>query len=511
MIRNSGMIMRVYFVGIKGVGMAGLAIMVKEAGFEVRGSDVKEEFITDEVLLKHKMGIDNGFDPELLKKFVKNKPEEVLVVTTAAHEGLDNPQCVKARELGVQILTHGQAVGFFMEGNLFSRKFIGISVLGCHGKTTITAMAALSLSNAGLDPSWAVGTSEIFPEGDAGHFGRGDYFIVEADEFISDANKDKTVKFLYQHPEFAIINNIDFDHPDVFKDLNEVKATFLKFCLEKIKQKGVLIVNGDDQNTKFIIHNPEFRTRRNDLKIISYGEEEDNDIRIENFKEIGWGSEFEVTNKGESLGIFKLFVPGYYNAKNALSVIVLMKEVGIELDIIKSSISKFQGTKRRQEKIGETQGGSLVIDDYAHHPDEIVKTIAAVKKAYPDKKIICLFQPHTLGRTVALEKQFANAFSGVEEVLFLPIFTSKREGEVNYEQLYSSIKKIMQDSGLKNYFPKDSRTHDEIDDPPYLYKKNRKAVIKYLQDKFDSPGFVILTLGAGDLYRIAYNLLNKHA
>lgn len=510
MVREPERIKRIYFVGIKGVGMASLAEISKEAGFEVTGSDISEEFLTDTILLKHNIKIDIGFETSKLKEFVDGKPEEALVITTAAHEGLQNSQCIYAKAQGIQVLTHGQAVGYFMAGELFKRDFKGISVLGCHGKTTVTGMVATALFKAGLNPSYTIGTSEIFPLGDAGHLGKGEYFVAEADEFISDVNKDKTIKFLYQNPEYAIINNIDYDHPDVYKNLDEVKNTFEKFCLENIKENGTLIINGDDPNTKFIIHNSKFKDQRGDIKTITYGEESSNDYQIFKFKEKGWGSEFEVISYGKNLGIFKLSVPGYHNAKNSLSVVALMNEIGIELNLIKKSLAYFQGTKRRQEKVGETLNGAIVIDDYAHHPDEIIKTIEAVKRAFSDKKVVCLFQPHTLGRTQSLREEFAGAFTGVEEVIFLPIFTSKRENEVNYEQLYDSIKKTIQSSGLEVYFPEDTRSKGEMSESPYFYKKNREAVVKYILNKYNSNEFVVLTLGAGDLYRITYDLVEKY-
>lgn len=502
-------IKRIYFVGIKGVGMCALSIIAKEAGFIVSGSDVAEEFITDSVLLKNGIKVATGFNTGDLASFAGERHDEVLVVTTAAHGGLSNPQSLFAKTNNIQILTHGQAVGAFMEGNLFGRKLDGVSVLGCHGKTTITAMTAVAFLHARLDPSYAVGTSELFPSTNPGHYGQGNLFIAEADEFISDVEKDRTVKFLYQFPKYAIINNIDFDHPDVYKDLSDVKKTFQTFCLNNIQTNGVLVCNGDDENVLAI--NQELSTRRRDLQVITYGEGNANDIRIQGFKEAGWGSEFEVISKGASLGLFKLSVPGYYNAKNILSVIALMQSLEIGLETIREAVAVFQGTKRRQEKVGESKNGAIVLDDYAHHPDEIDKTLTAIKKAFPNRKIICLFQPHTLSRTQALWQEFAKSFNGADEVLFLPIFTSKREGETGYTQLYDSIKKSMNESGTKVEFLADERSQDELQEPPYFHEKNRSSVVEYISSHFDSPEFVVLTLGAGDLYKIAYDLVLKNA
>lgn len=497
-------IKRIYFVGIKGVGMTGLAIIAKEAGFLVRGSDVTEEFLTDSVLLKKDIPVDQNFNEHDLETFIDGKNDETLIITTAAHDGLSNPQCVYASSQNIQILTHGQAVGYFMEGSLFNRIFKGVSVLGCHGKTTVTAMISIALKSAGMDPTYTVGTSEIFPDGLAGHLGTSGYFVAEADEFVSDAKTDRTVKFLYQHPETAVINNIDFDHPDVYKDLGEVISTFQKFCLENVKENGTLLMNGDDTNVIDI--KAQVEAKRPDIKVVTYGENKENSLVISNFKEIGWGSEFEVTFENKSLGVFTLSVPGYYNAKNSLAVVALFLSLGIDTETTKKAVAAFKGTKRRQEIIGEMEGGALVVDDYAHHPEEIEKTLGAVKKAYQTRKIVAVFQPHTLSRTVSLQNEFALCFKAADEVVFLPIFTSKREGEVDYSDLYSSIESKMKENTTKVTFLKDSRLKDQLSFSPYFFSENRKAVVKYIRTQYGSAEYVIVILGAGDVYKIAYDL-----
>lgn len=508
-LKSPELIKKIYFVGIKGVGMASLAEIAVAAGFTVSGSDVLEEFITDNILAAKNIKIDVGFEVADLEKFIQEKPLETLVITTAAHGGLSNPQSQYALQNNVQVLTHGQAVGYFMSGELFKRSFAGMSILGCHGKTTVTAMMAVALSTLGFDPSYSIGTSEVFPNVSAGHFGTGDYFVAEADEFISDIKQDRTVKFLYQYPEYAVINNIDFDHPDVYQNLDAVIETFIKFAKENIKPNGSLFINGDDPNSQFIIQNSEFRIQRKDVSVITYGENGSNDYQMSNFKEKGWGSEFEVVKGGSILGTFTLSVPGFHNAKNMLSVIAFLDTIKVSGDKIQEAARAFRGTKRRQEKLGETQNGAIVIDDYAHHPDEIDKTLSAVSLAFPGKKIICLFQPHTLSRTVSLQKEFAKAFSHADHVLFLPIFTSKREGETNYDQLYDTIKKTMQEQGTDVTFLEDIRNSSELDAPPYFLPKNRANVLEYVKLRYDSSDFVLVFLGAGDLYRIAYDLVKN--
>ncbi len=502
---NSQNIKKIYFVGIKGVGMVGLALIAKQAGFSVVGSDVSEEFLTDSVLQKFGIHIDNGFDESYLDVFSQGNFGDMLVITTAAHNGLSNPQCVYAARRNVSILTHGQAVGYFMKGDLFQRKFDGISVLGCHGKTTISAFASYALAHVSLDPTYTVGTSEIFPAMYAGHFGNGDYFVAEADEFVSDVKIDNTVKFLYQFPKIAIVNNIDFDHPDVYKDLSEVIRTFKKFCLENILENGVLIANGDDKNVLEILSL--IHTERKDVEVITYGEGEACIFTIKNFKEEGLGSVFEVYKKGELFGEFKLSIPGFYNAKNVLSVISLLDYLGISSGEIIEAIKDFKGTKRRQEEVGTTKSGMIVLDDYAHHPDEIEKTLMAIKRAFPNKKIIAMFQPHTITRTESLKNEFVNAFSSADEVIFLPIFTSKREGELDYSQLYKHIEDGFRKLGVSAVFLPDRRT--ETENSPYFSSQDRQPVIEYIQSHFGSEEYVLVTLGAGDIYKLSYDLVEK--
>ena len=236
---------KIYFIGIKGVGMAGLAIMAKQAGFIVEGSDVKEEFITDKILKDEGIHIRIGFKKENPEDFYGLNPADSLFIATGAHDGFENPEAVWARSQNIKIISHGEAVGLFMSGKLFDRSDIeGISVSGTHGKTTISGMLSFLLQKLGADPSYTVGTSEITPLGAAGHYGSGKYFVAEADEYMA-GKLDPTPKFLYQKPRYLIINNIDFDHPDFYRDIDAVKHAFEEF-VSNLEEGATLIVNGDD-------------------------------------------------------------------------------------------------------------------------------------------------------------------------------------------------------------------------------------------------------------------------
>lgn len=473
-------------MGIKGVGMATLAVIAKQAGFIVAGSDVEEEFITDKILNDARIDIRIGFKKENPEDFFGTSPKnECLFIATAAHEGFNNEEAEWARDNGIKVISHGQAVGVFMDGEIFGKKFEGISIAGAHGKTTIAGMIASCLSSLGSDPSFAVGTSEVFPIGASGHFGTGKYFVAEADEYFSEGRYDRNPKFLYQKPEYLIINNIDFDHPDFFRDIEEVREVYRKFVLQ-LSDNALSIVNGDDGNVRQV------KSQNSKVRTITYGADDGNEFVVKNFKQEGFACRFEVLRNSTSLGHFDLSVPGYHNAKNSLAVIALLIELGTSIRDIQGVLPKFKGVKRRLEKIGKTKTGVLVFDDYAHHPQEIRKTLEALQGAYPEKKITIVFQAHTYGRTRALLSEFISSFVGVSELIILPTFASAR----------------------------DPRNHSLKEDQEFVEKiravqpnvkliENQGLVVKYIEKNIIGSDKIVITMGAGDVYHVAEKLVNS--
>lgn len=490
-MRNSmdySRIKKIFFVGIKGVGVAPLSIIAHQRGFRVAGSDIAEEFITDKPLREESIKAFEGFHDHDLEIFFADTPtDECLLITTGAHKGLDNPQVKWAKNKNIEVLTLGQALGKFMDGSILGRDNIkGISIAGSHGKTTISALAAVSLSFLSFDPSFTIGTGEIFPIGSPGHYGKGEYFIAEADEYASEPVYDKTPKFLYQTPTFAIFNNIDFDHPDMFKDIDEVYKVFKKFAL-KIKSGGVLFINGDDE--RLIRLKNEINK---DIRIISYGEKEDNDYRVADIIPDGLSSSFTVFKGGAEFGTFRLNIPGAHNAKNSLSVIALLHVLGVDVDKTKQALMQFKGSKRRLEVVGNMPGGALIIDDYGHHPLEISITLATIRKAYPDKRIVCVFQSHTYSRTKSLMGEFARAFHNTDELLLLPVFKSARDTEKDV---------ISNEEYVKVFKEKNDKT---------TFYNTFEGVVEYIMQNCNSEQFVVVTMGAGDVYKIA-NRLKQNA
>ncbi|MFA5196211.1 MAG: Mur ligase family protein, partial [Bacteroidales bacterium] len=255
----------IYFMGIKGVGMTPLAIIAKEAGITVSGSDVAEEFITDAVLKKA------GITPKIGFKS-GNVGDVDLVVTTGAHEGFNNVEILEAKRKGITVVTQGEAVGIFMNGGIFGRKLTGISVTGTHGKTTTAAMIATLLKVNNFDPSYLIGTANAISLGAPGHYGKGDYFVAEADEYMTEPNYDKTIKHMWQHPKIAVITSIEFDHPDVYISLDDTREKFLAFA-KQLPEDGVLVAYGDDPQIKKMLN--DFEGRK-----ITYGISENNDFMV---------------------------------------------------------------------------------------------------------------------------------------------------------------------------------------------------------------------------------------
>ncbi len=459
----------IHFVGIKGVGTAPLAIIAKEAGFTVSGSDIDEVFITDEMLKKAGITPLVGFKKEHI-----TTPD--LVIFTGAHNGLNNIEVKEAKEKGIETLTTGQAVGMFMNGKLFNKKYVGISVAGTHGKTTTSAMLATILKENSCDPSYAIGTSNISPLGAPGHFGRGKYFVAEADEYANDPANDKTPKFMWQHPQIAVITNIEFDHPDIYASLDEIYQSFLKFA-NQLPDTGVLIVCGDDRETQKLM-------KECKKKFITFGFSPDNNYVITKVSQSGQHMFFWVSGYGKDLGEFMLQVYGEHNALNALAAFIAAIEAGVPIEKAKSALRTFSGSKRRLEYIGELATGARLYDDYAHHPTAVRKTLHALRKQFPKKKIICIFQPHTFSRTKKLFNEFIRAFEYADTVILTDIYASSREP---FDPTVTSRKLA---EAMMQY-------HKEVILQPKL-----EDVINYINQKRFRSDTILVTMGAGDIYKI---------
>ncbi|HUS52316.1 MAG TPA: UDP-N-acetylmuramate--L-alanine ligase [Candidatus Bathyarchaeia archaeon] len=453
-------IKHLHFVGIKGVGMTALALCAQDLGIKVTGSDLKEVFVTDEILEKRKIEWKVGFKKENLV----GKPD--LVIVTGAHQGLANPEAKASRKLGIKTITQGEAVGEFMKGK------VGISTCGVGGKTTTAAMIATVLDKAGLKPSFAIGAGEIASLGVSGRYDKGNHFVAEADEYVASPGIDNRPKFIFQKPRVIVATNIEYDHPDVYPDLKAVLVAYKGF-FEKIPDDGLLVACIDNQNIRRLL---------TEIKapVQTYGFSREADWQIEKIYFSQEQTLFNLVHQGMAVEEIKLQVPGKYNVLNATAAFAVGTFLGIGAQKIKEGLKLFQGTRRRFELIGEV-GGVRVYDDYAHHPIEIKSMLAAAKGWFPGKRIIAIFQPHTFSRTKAFFDQFARAFSQAEVVIFTDIYSSAREKPLK------GINSRLLAQEAQKYHPR----------PIYLAGKGEVA--EYLSEN-TKIGDIIITVGAGDIF-----------
>ncbi|MBD5807205.1 UDP-N-acetylmuramate--L-alanine ligase [Limosilactobacillus walteri] len=376
-----------YFVGIKGTGMASLARILHDKGHRVLGSDIEKETFTQAPLLQAGIKI-LPFDPA-------NLESGMIVIQGNAFDD-DHPEIKRAHELGLQILSYPEAV----EKEVKNHTSIGIA--GAHGKTSTTAL--LSHVLAAVEP-----TSYLIGDG----VGKGNadarFFVFEADEYRD--------HFLAYHPDYAIMTNIDFDHPDYFKDINDVRDSFETYG--KQVQRAIFAW-GDDQN---------LRQLNVDVPVYYYGTNPDDDFRAENIQRTPAGSTYDAYFRDQKLGTFTIHLYGEHSVLNSLAVLAVAYMEHMNMDEIKQELANFSGVKRR---FSESDIADMtIIDDYAHHPSEIKATIDAARQKYPDRQIITVFQPHTYSRLAAYIDGFAKSLSRADKTFVTPIFGSIRENAGN--------------------------------------------------------------------------------
>ena len=450
--------LHIHFVGIKGTGMSALAqITSKLEDAIISGSDVAQVFFTDNILEKAGISV-LGFDP-------KNVIDSDLVVTSAAYDHT-HPEIARAKELNIPVLTYPQFLG-----KLMSRKR-GICVAGTHGKTTTTAMVGKILLDHGLDPTIVVG-SDVPCIGGNAHVGLGDLFIAESCEYRR--------HFLNYSPENLIITNMELDHPDYFVDLDDVICAFNELA-QKLPAYGYLVIWHEDPNKEMI---------KTDAKIVTFGISADADVRANNIVFNDLGSSFDVVVQGEIIGNVHLAVSGMHNILDALAAITLAIKLDVPAERIIGSLKGFNGTKRRFERLG-SRNGAVIVDDYAHHPTEIQTTLDGARRSFPGRRIRAVFQPHTFSRTERLFYEFSQSFQEADEVLLAEIFSSAREKKSDPNGLISSEKlaDLIRAKGIstKHFF-----TLEEIS--------------AYLDETLEKDDLII-TLGAGDIYKVGHLLLS---
>lgn len=372
-----------YFVGIKGTGMAALAMVLHDHGYDVLGSDIDKHTFTESGLKADNIKI-LPFDPANLK------PGMTVVQGNAFSD--DHPEIKRAHEMGLRILSYPQAV----EEQVQSHTSIGIA--GAHGKTSTTAL--LSHVLGAVDK-----TSFLIGDGVGNGQPNARFFVFEADEYRD--------HFLAYHPDYAIMTNIDFDHPDYFKDINDVADSFETFGNQV---KKAIFAWGDDQHLR------ELKTK---APIYYYGTGDHDDFQARNIQRTPAGSTYDAYFHDKKLGTFTIHLYGEHSILNSLAVVALAYTEGVDLGAVKDGLASFTGVKRR---FAETDINDVkIIDDYAHHPTEIQSTLDAARQKYPDRKIVAVFQPHTYSRLAAYLTNFGKALSKADKCFVTPIFGSIRE------------------------------------------------------------------------------------
>jgi UDP-N-acetylmuramate--alanine ligase len=442
-------IKNIHFVGIGGIGMSGIAEVLAERGMRVSGCDLKPSRATD-LLAARGIPIFTGHDPAHLDGVD-------TVVVTAAIRGR-NAEIEEAMRRGLAVYKRKEMLGSIAA----SKRTVAVS--GTHGKTTTTAMIALVLEKAGLDPTILVG-GILQNIGSNAKSGKSDFLVVEADEY------DRT--FHQLRPEIAVVTNIEADHLEYFGSFDAVVEAFRVF-VEGLRPGGVVVGCVDDPTVAALLDAVSLRTVR-------YGVSPRAELTARNLRFHDRGSSFEV----EGVGFFKLFVPGEHNVLNALAAIAVARELGVDAKTTATALAKFLGVDRRFQILGE-YGGALVVDDYAHHPTEIRATLDAARSGYPQRRIVALFQPHLYSRTRDFARQFGESLRRADVAIVAPIYAAR---EKPIEGI--SARLIAEAAGGIEFL---DRSNAEI--------------VNELRRRLE-PNDVFITMGAGDVHEIAEALVRE--
>lgn len=449
-----------FFVGIGGIGMSGLAKILLKEGKQVSGSDIIQNNITRDL---EKLGakVYLGHD-------AKNIEDSEAVIISAAIK--DNPEIGETKKKKLPIYRRSELLGALMA----SKK--GIAISGTHGKTTTSTMISMILEKAGFDPTIVVG-GEVKNIGVNAKHGKGEYFVAEACEYER--------SLLDIHPYISIITNIEADHLDTYKDLDDIIETFKKF-VSQTDEKGFLVVSADDFNISKVTENYEG-------EVITFGISDESAIwKARNIAIKEGITFFSVYKREQRIGDFSLKIPGAHNILNALAAIALASKLEIKLGITKEVLSEFEGVNRRFQIKG-VENNITVIDDYGHHPTEVKATLEGLRSIYPDRsrKVWCVFQPHQYSRTKFLLNDFARSFTETDTVIIPDIYAVRDTEEdiksVNSEVLVDEINKLQKKA---------------------IYLKTFEEIVDFLSNNVKSDD-IIITIGAGPVYKVGEMFLEK--
>jgi len=446
-----------HFVGIGGISMSGIARLLLEKGYQVSGSDLKDSELL-RTLREAGARISIGHDP------LNIAGVGTVIISSAIPE--DNCEVKEAHKQGLRVWQRAQMIARLMENKR------GIAIAGTHGKTTSTSMVSLLLAKNELDPTVLIG-GELNDLGGNAKLGRGDLVVTEADE--SDGS------FLFFSPEIALITNIELDHPDYYSSYQMVLNVFQKF-IKRVAPGGRIIVCVDDPGVQKVLESGETKAA-----VLGYGIE-NGELQAREIELKNGASCFQVNYQGETLGEITLKVPGRHNVYNALGVIGIALVLGLEFSGIKKGLEAYRGVQRRFEQVG-IAGGICIVDDYAHHPTEIEATISAARSSDPNR-VVVIFQPHRYTRTNYLLDGFAQALQKADRVVVTSVYSASEKPIPGVSG--EKIVRLIEQEGGKG---KASFCPNLEDIPGFLGEELRH-------------GDLVLTLGAGDIYKVGPLLLD---
>jgi UDP-N-acetylmuramate--alanine ligase len=451
-------IKKLHFVGIGGIGMSGIAEILLDQGFTITGSDKAASDNTERLqALGAKVFIGHE---------AKNLEADVDVLVYSSAVAPDNPEIAEAQRRKIPVIRRAEMLAEVM------RLKYGIGIAGTHGKTTTTSMISLVLMEGGVDPTVIVGGRLRGLAGSNARLGKGDFIVVEADEF------DRS--FLSITPTIAVLTTLETDHLDCYRDLEDIKSAFIQFA-SKVPFYGFVVLCLDEPALQEIM--PKIKK-----KIITYGLNGQADLQAVDIRHKESTTAFVVVKDGQELGEIVLQIPGKHNVQNALAAIAVGLELQVPFGKVKAGIEKFTGVFRRWEVKADI-GGIMVVDDYAHHPTEIAATLAGVKAGWR-RRVVCVFQPHLYSRTRDFYEDFGRSFFNADVLVLTDVYPAREEPiqGITGELIANTAKEY----GHKHvhYVP------DKKQIPEFLMQLKRR-------------GDIIITMGAGDIWKFGEEFINK--
>ncbi len=457
-MKTFGKAKHIHLVGIGGIGMSGIAELLINLGYKVSGSDLKDSGVT------RKLAAQGG---QIFRAHKKEQVEGADVVVFSSAVGSDNPEILEARERFIPVIPRAEMLAELM------RLKYGVAIAGVHGKTTTTSMVASILTFGRLDPTVVIGGRLDIWGGSNAKLGQGRILVAEADE--SDGS------FLALSPTIAVVTNLDREHMEYYGDMESMRQAFINF-INKIPFYGTAILCLDNEEIQGII--PRLKKR-----YLTYGMTSQADLKGRDVKKEGKGVSFEVLYHNLSLGRIMVGMPGEHNVLNSLAATAVALELDLDMEVVRKGLKSLGGLARRFQVKGET-GDVLVIDDYGHHPTEIVATLKTAKECWPERRLVVAFQPHRYTRTKDLFDRFVKGFNEADVLLVAPLFSA---GENAIEGVDSSW--LAQ--GIKEH------GHKEV-----IVCPDRKGILTMLMSVVE-PGDVVMTLGAGDIHKVGDQLLEE--